>query len=377
MTNSQPMEKRVEELLELAREKTSQARRRLFENLTDLFLSEDGRLNEHERALMNDILSKLVRSVELRLRQELAEFFARNEIDLPDIVRLLANDEIEVARPLLASSKLLRDEDLIEIVRMRTDEHRLTIAMREEISEAVTTALVEYGNGDVLEALLRNPDSKINDRAMEYLVAESRRVDRFQEPLVGREDLPPELAYRMYWWVAASLRKRIVADFDVDPLVVDQAMRHVSRSMLGRRESGEGAYIKAQRLVRRLAETGDLTPEFLLGSLRQNRIPVFVAGLAELGSIDFRTAWRIFSDPGGESLAVLAKAVGLERGQFTSVFLLVREAREGRKARSPATLKRILELFDLVSPANARGALQYWQQDSAYHTALEGMRDVG
>ncbi len=361
----------------LAREKSAESRRRLFENLTDLFLSADGRLSEHERALMSDILTKLVRSVELRLRQELADFFVRTEADLPDVVRLLANDEIEVARPLLLKSRLLRDEDLVEIIRMRTDEHRLAIAMRDEISEAVSNALVEYGNGDVIEALLRNPDSRISQRAMEYLVAESRRVDRFQEPLVNREDLPAELAYRMYWWVAASLRKRIVSEFDVDPLVIDQAMRTASRTILGDQQENEGAYVKAQRLVHRLAETGDLTIEFLLGSLRQRRIAVFVAGLAELGGIDFRTAWRIFSDPGGESMAVLAKAVGMERGQFTSAFLLIKQAREGERATAPGALKTIVELFDAVSHTNARGALQYWQQDSAYQMAQEELRDVG
>ncbi|GGO16344.1 hypothetical protein GCM10007972_25300 [Iodidimonas muriae] len=368
---------RIHELVLLAREKTAQARRQLFENMTDLFLSEEGRLSEHERALMSDIMVKLVRTVEKSLRQELADFFAKTDVDLPDVVRLLANDEIEVARPLLEKSKLLHDTDLIEVIRMRTDEHRLVIALRDEVSEDVANALVEYGNGDVIEALLRNADASLSQRAMEYLVAESRRVDRFQEPLLNREDLPSELAYRMYWWVAAALRKKIVSDFDVDPLVVDNAMRQASRGLIAQQKTSEGAYIKAQRLVHRLSETGDLTVEFLLGCLRQKRIAVFVAGLAELGCVDFRTAWRIFNDTGGESLAILAKAIGMERAQFTSVYLLISQAREGAKARGPGALKGILDLFDRVSSVNARGALQYWQRDNAYQMALEELRHVG
>ncbi|GAK33334.1 hypothetical protein JCM17846_30660 [Iodidimonas nitroreducens] len=367
---------RIHDLVTLAREKTAEGRRKLFENMTDLFLSEEGRLSEHERALMSDILAKLIRTVEKSLRQELAEFFARTDIDLPDIVRLLSNDEIEVARPLLEKSRLLRDEDLVEIIKMRTDEHRLAIALRDELSEDVANALVEYGNSDVIETLLRNADASLSQRAMEYLVAESRRNDRFQEPLVNRDDLPSELAYRMYWWVAASLRKRILSEFDVDPLVIDEAMRQASRGLMAQQQSLEGTYLKAQRLVRRLSETGDLTIEFLMGSLRQRRIAVFVAGLAELGGIDFRTAWRIFSDRGGESLAVLAKAIGMERSQFTSVYLLISQARDGGRARGPGVLKRILELFDQVSAANARGALQYWQRDSAYQMALEELQNV-
>jgi len=371
------MNERIQELADLAREKTALSRRRLVENMTDLFLSEEGRLTEHERALMSDILVKVVQSVEAELRKELAEVLERSQADLPEVVRLLANDEIEIARPLLERSRLLRDADLIEIVRMRTDEHRLAIAMRDQLSSEVTDALVEYGGEDVIEALLRNADAAISERSMAYLVAESRRIDRFQEPLIDRSDLPPELAYRLYWWVAAALRRRILEEVDADPLVVDEAMSHATRSFLTEEETGQGAYGKAQRLVRRLGETGDLTVEFLINALRQQRIAVFVAGLAELGGIDFRTAWRIFSDPGGESLAVLGKAVGMERNQFTTAFLLVAQAREGEKARSTGSLQPILDLFDSVSYRNARGALHYWQQDSAYQMAVEELRHVG
>ncbi len=194
-------ESQLFDMLKLAQSKSEGARSQLVDNITDLFLSEEGRLSEHERALMSDILGKLVLQVESDIRKELSESMVRSGIDLPDVAILLANDEVEIARPLLERSDLLKDPDLIEIVRMRTDEHRLAITMREEISEQLSDALVEYGNDDVVESLLNNHDSTISKRAMEYLVGESRRVDRFQEPLVQRADLPSDLAYRMYWWV--------------------------------------------------------------------------------------------------------------------------------------------------------------------------------
>lgn len=211
--------KELQELLQLAQEKSSGARSRLVENITDLFLSDNGRLSEHERALMSDILGKLIGQVETDIRKELAGTLANSGIDLPDIAKLLASDDAEIARPLLERCKLLKDPDLIEIIRMRTDEHRMAIAMRDEVSEPVSNALVEYGGEDVVEALLNNHDSQLSKRAMEYLVSESRRVDRFQEPLLQRSDLPGDLAYRMYWWVSAALRKQILCDFEVDPKI--------------------------------------------------------------------------------------------------------------------------------------------------------------
>ena len=371
------MAERIEGLIDLAREKSALSRRRLFENMTDLFLSEDGRLSEHERALMTDILSKLIQTMELELRKELSEFLIQTEANLPEVARLLSNDEIDVARPLLEKSKLLQDSDLIEIVRMRTDEHRLSIALRENLSTEVSDVLVQYGDGDVIEALLRNTDARLSDRAMAYLVSESRRSDRFQEPLLNRADLPPELACRMYWWVAAALRRRILLEFEVNPADLDHAMRKSAQAVITGAEETSGVYSNAQRLVRRLRETDDLTAEFLLAALRQNRVAVFVAGLGELSGSDVRTAWRIFTDPGGEGLAVMARAAGLSREQFTAIYLLVAQLRGGSGPQSPSVLAHISELFDSLSEKKSKMVLQYWQCDDAYEIALESLQKVG
>ena len=50
----------IVELLGLAKSRSEAARAQLVENITDLFLSDEGRLSEHERALMSEILSKLI-----------------------------------------------------------------------------------------------------------------------------------------------------------------------------------------------------------------------------------------------------------------------------------------------------------------------------
>lgn len=369
--------KELQDLLLLAKDKSGQARARLVENITDLFLSDDGRLSEHERALMSDILGKLVSQVEADIKKELAKVLAAADIDLPEIIVQLANDDVEIARPLLEQSALLRDPDLIEIIRMRTDEHRMAIAMRDELSESISNALVEFGNEDVIETLLNNHDATLSKRAMEYLVAESRRVDRFQEPLLRRADLPGDLAYKMYWWVSAALRKHILSDFDVDPVVFERAVRRAASIAMVDQETGQSTYVKAQQLVRRMAESGELSVQFLLNALRQQRVAVFVAGMGDLAGVNFRTAWRIFSDTGGESFAVLAKAVGIERNQFTSIYLLVVQARDGSAPKSPGVIKDILALFDATSEDNARGALQIWQRDSAYQEAIEELDKVG
>ena len=92
---------------------------------------------------MDDILTNLVDQMELTLRRALAEKLADTPSAPSSLITFLAQDEASVARPILLKSCLLRDEQLIEIVKHRTKEHQLCIAMRRNISELVSSSLIE------------------------------------------------------------------------------------------------------------------------------------------------------------------------------------------------------------------------------------------
>jgi len=369
---------KVEQLLKLAEDRSGESRRQLIEQISDLFMADECRLTEHQRALMLDILIKLISELETVVRRELASSLAEGEHVPAELVRLLANDRIEIARPVLEKSGTLRDEDLIEVVRNRSDEHRFCIAMRERVSEQVSDALVENGGVDVVEALLRNQDAELSKRAMEYLVAESRRVDRFQEPLLSRHDLEPELAHRMFWWVSAALRKKILVDYsEVDPVALDEALQGAARKAIdGHHDEAEGIMARAKALVARLSTTGALDVAFISQALKQQKIPVFIAGIAQLGGIETTVAWRIFLDKSGESLAVLCRAIDMGRNDFSSLYLLVGQARGGARVRKAHHLEDILGLYDSMAVDTAKAALSYWQRDSQYQDALQELSDV-
>ena len=115
---------------------------------------------------MSDILRQLIHDVEMKVRQVLATRMAA-EADAPhELISALANDQIEVARPILTQSTVLQDIELIEIVEHRTFGHQLAIAMRETISEAISEALIGTGNVDVIKTLLENDNADISGSAM-------------------------------------------------------------------------------------------------------------------------------------------------------------------------------------------------------------------
>ena len=76
---------------------------------------------------MLDILHRLVHDFEKSLRT----IIAKNLVDWSDIPQdlatFLANDDIDVAYPILSKSGVLKDENLIEIIQHRTMEHQMAL----------------------------------------------------------------------------------------------------------------------------------------------------------------------------------------------------------------------------------------------------------
>ncbi len=349
----------LESLAKLAEERSPEKRRVLLERISDLFIASGQEVSDDESALMGDILNRLVHDVEMTVRRTLAERLADLDKAPRELITTLANDEIDVAAPILLSSGVLQDSDLIEIVRHRTKEHLMVVARRDAINEPVSDALVDNGDEDVIETLLYNHNAMISRRAISYLATESQRVDRFQKPLLTRPDLPANLAYEMFDWVSAALRQHILSSYDIDETLVDGVLEETKRTALDDDDLG-AASNEAMKLVQRLEKAGMLTESFLVQTLRDGRIGVFISALATKSGIDLQTARRIFFDRGEEGLAIICKASGFDRSTFASLTLLRRKSAEQSGPMAPTVLEKLMSMYDTITARNARRVLRFW-----------------
>jgi len=371
----------MQELLDLARDKSVNGRTRLVQVVGDLFFEEKSVTNERERALMTQILQQLIHDVEQSVRKALADRLAV-ETDAPsELVGILANDEIDVAHKILRSSLVLQDLELIEIIQHRTFEHQLTIAMRNDVSEAVSDALVETGNSKVIQTLIENETAEISDNTMEYLVNESKTREPYQKSLLDRPDFSPHLAKRMYWWVSAALRKHIVEEYKIDPTELDQKIESTIKDLLGEPQeeveeeeiSSEGEIIdtSSMDLARKLADTNAITPQLLLQTLRKGEVRMFEGMFAQLTGLRTNLIRRLVYEPGGEGLAIACKSAELTKPDFGSLFLLSRAARPGDKTVDPNEVARVMKFFDRLRFDTAKKVVDRWKLDPDYLFAIQ------
>jgi uncharacterized protein (DUF2336 family) len=380
-----PADLEMQELLDLARDKSVHGRTRLVQVVGDLFFEEEGVLSERERALMTEILHQLIHDVEMAVRRALADRLSQ-QADAPhELVSVLANDEISVAQKILENSEVLQDIELIEIIQHRTFEHQLAIAMRQAVSEAVSDALVETGNTQVIKTLIQNQGAQISGNTMEYLVSESKLKEVYQQPLLERPELSPHLAKRMYWWVSAALRKHIIEHYKIDPTELDQKIESTIKDILGEsapEESRTGeiddrALAHSSRLAQKLAAKNAITPTLLLQTLRKGEVRMFEGMFAQITGLRQNLVRRLIFEPGGEGLAIACKAMEMTKPDFGSLFLLSRSARPGDKTVDPNEVARVMKFFDRVKPETAAKVISRWKLDPDYLFAIKQVETPG
>ena len=364
------------DLIGLARDKSVEGRTRLVQIVGDLFFDTDTVLRDAERNIMTDILRQLIHDVEMKVRQQLAMRMA-DENDAPrELVSALANDQIEVAHPILTQSTILQDMELIEIVQHLTYGHQLAIAMRETVSETVSEALIGTGNVDVIKTLLENENADISGKAMEYLVEQSEKIDDLQVPLINRNDLGPDLAKRMYWWVSAALRKHIVKHYSIDEVGLDDKIQDTIHDILGIDGSGSGAINtaprrKSQELAEKLQNAAAITPQLLIQTLRQGEVVLFEDLLSQVTGLRTNLIRRFVFEPGGEGLAIACRAADITKADFASIFLLSRSARPGDKVVDPNEVSRVLNFFDRIKAETAQKVVKRWHLDPNFLFAMK------
>ena len=361
----EPASPEFQRLLDLAREHTPEARALLVDSLGDFVTRRDEVHSAREQQLAADILHKLLADAELSVRRRLAERLAADPAAPLELVLELASDDIEVARPVLLENVALRDGDLIEVVRQKTMQHRLAIAMRRRVSEPVSAVLVDYGDDDVTQALLENPGAAIARASYAKLVDRSKIVAALHEPLLGRHDLEPELAGRMYAWVSVALRRHIVQHFDVDAALLDRAIQDSLDDVAEdhAKRAAEGG--PPERLAAALAARRDDDPGLLLNLLRAGEVALFEAMFARLTGLRPTLARRAIYEPGGRALAVACRASGVEKGVFAAIFLLARKARPGDKSVDPKELPSALAFFDSLTATAASASLETLREAQA------------
>ena len=352
------MQTKLHDLIEMAKEPSSDRRRELLRGVTDLFFASESGPAPAEMALFDDVLGQLAQDMEEAVRAELALRMAGAEQVPQGLMRTLASDSIAVAEPLLTSARGLTVEDQLLVARTRGQDHLRALSQRPNVTSAVTDAIVERADDHTLGLLLRNNSAELSRQAHESVVDRAVANPELHEAVVDRQSLPADLLNDLYFVVEAQLRDRIMErNAELDPAELEAALQAGRKRIAVSDGALPSDYAQAEAAVHAMRAKGGLTPASLAAMLRNGKTTDFLVALAELADVDFHTARRILDRKQIDALAIICKAADFDRTLFLTFAVLVLDGETDPMGRAG----EYGELYAQLPKDAALRTLRFWR----------------
>ena len=313
-----------------------------------------GDLSEAERQQAEEIFRLMAQDVSEKVRESLSKNL-QTAPDLPhDIALKLAQDVASVALPILKSSEVLTDGDLIDIIQGQDPDKQTAIAQRPTVSNQVADTLIDTGNEKAVARLVANEGAELTEQSFDKVITRYNESDSVSDSLARRSNMPPEVAERVVNAISQRLENFLMAETELTPdKICNLIMQARERATVDFVASGlKGNDIEA--LVAQLHQRGRLTSSLILRALCMGDITFFEAALARLGKIPVKNARLLIHDEGNLGLQSLYLKTRLPEKLFPAVRVAVDVIREtdydfqdhDRERFISRMLSRILTQYD-------------------------------
>ena len=311
------MQRELAELLNgFAQRPTGLDRDKLTEQLGELCFGFGVKLSEHERNHVYIILRALLREAQAPARYKVAEHLSGRD-DVPaDVILMLAEDEIEVAAPILAWNQQLTDDILLDLISNQSREHQMAISERASISSSVSDALAATDDKGIITTLLHNHGAELSDDLYKQLISECMWVAEFRDPIIERQDLGRRFAGRIYVWANDDQRRQIRDRYEFERSELENLVAgSLAEAMEADADDEDGVARGTVRFMSdsRIRRAADQLMDFL----RDDNLERFELSFVQMSGLQPSVVDLAFHQTGYAGVAVLCKGAGFDRTIFT------------------------------------------------------------
>ena len=259
-------------------------------------------LSPAERQIAEDIFRKLVKDVEVRVREALATHL-KNFSGLPhDVAVALAKDVDSVSLPMIKFSDVLTDEDLIGIARESGETKQVAIAQRPNVSSRVADALIDSGNENVVARLVANEGVRLTEQAFGRIMDEYQESQAVSDSLSRRQSMPASVSAQWVETLAERLQDFLSQKRDVSPDVASNIILQTRERAITSLVDYGSTDTELKILVEHLARKDRLDASLLLRSLCMGDMGFFEHALARRASLPLQNARILIHEHGGLGL---------------------------------------------------------------------------
>ncbi len=326
--------------------------------IADLFVQGAAGFQARHVELFDHLLIGIVPQTEFAARAEIAERIAAIANGPPTLIGQLAReDNIAIAGPLLRRSPVLDEQALVEIARMKGQDHLLAMTERTRLSAGLTDVMVQRGERDVIRRAAANAGAAFSPIGYSALVKRAAKDGVLTLTVGQRNDLPDRLLKELLAGSVDVVRRRL---FDMAEPGRQAAVAKAMGEISGKIEQPQKRrdFAPAQRTVLQLYRAGDLDEAVLLGFAKAYRYTESVAALSAMSGVPIAAVDRLMAGDRHDPMLIIAKAIGLEWATVRALVLL----RLG-PARIPgsADIDSVRSNFMRLSPSTAERVVSFWR----------------
>jgi uncharacterized protein (DUF2336 family) len=346
---------------------SAEKRLETIRRVTDLFLSSAGSYKNEQVELFDNVLERLIKTIEIRAIADVSARIALAELSAqlapvsqapPTVVRRLAkNDEITVARPVLAESARLSPEDLIEVAQTKGEQHLLAIAGRWWLKEVVTDALLARRYPSVSRRIVNNPGARVSAEGFAVVVAQAESDPELAVETGIRVDLPAALRDKLLRNATEAVRARLLSR--APPDIFEEIRTAIAAVAAGvnRDMSKAHDFTAAKRFIALLKDKGELNEAALLGFAKQRKYEETIAALAQLSQSSVEVVRPLMQSLRDDGVLVPCKAAKLSWETVSAVL----ESRFATGSMRPLELAKAQRQYAAMTTENAGRLLRFWQ----------------
>nr|WP_321456515.1 DUF2336 domain-containing protein [uncultured Cohaesibacter sp.] len=241
------------------------------------------------------------------VREALAQALKQSPYAPRSVILSLAQDVEAVAVPVIRSSPILLDSELVDIVADQGTMIQCAVASRPSVSPALCAAMSEVAGEEAVCVMLDNPGAQIAVFSLRRLAERFGRIPSVRNKLLSLEGLPIDIRQILIVQLGDALQQLSLVQSFVSSerrsSLVKDACDKATVNLAACCTRGE----ELDALVQHLRISGQLTADLLIRSLCMGNVEMFVAALICLTKLSEKRVRACVSDPSETLVRALCK----------------------------------------------------------------------
>jgi uncharacterized protein (DUF2336 family) len=200
-----------------------------------------------------------------------------------------------------------------------------------------------------VQNLVENDCIRLSGHCVKSIARMALQNETLAGPLLCRDEVPKEIALRLYRFVGDELKSYISERFETDEGDIEMAIERVVDDIASQDKSMFMPSAQTITVAKAAYVKGKLGTQEMIDVLRRGDIPMFVAQFSIFAELTPGMVIDMLSQRYGQGLAIACKGTDIEKADFLTMYFLTQRVRKASRIANKHDSAQALAFYDRTS----------------------------